>query len=517
VNLASSRSTLAQRCGQDSAERRAAADALRERIRDGGIERLRVGWCDQHGMLRGKTLMGRGAADALDDGVGMVGTVMLKDTSDRTAWPVFDPTAAQRLPGFAFAANVMLLPDPLRAVDLPWSPGTAWVPAQAWWDDGRPVAFDTRRVLQQALQALAQQGHGLRCGLEVEFHAYRLLSDPDDPAQAEWPADGPQVALLHPGYQLLSEGFGDQAEAALRIVQHTAQGLRLPLRSLEIELGPSQFEAVFDAQEALAAADAMVLLRNGVRQALRRAGFYATFVCRPPFAQVMSSGWHLHHSLTDAQGSGNAFAQAQTAGASAAGSSDPHATHAPHSPLDARSVLSQTGSHWLAGLLAHAPAMTALASPTVNAYGRFRPNALAPMAARWGRDNRGAMLRVVGAPGDAATRIENRLGEPSANPYLYFASQVHAGLDGLKRALTPPPATADPYAASPSEGQGAGDRLPMTLGAALDALAADPVYREGFGSEVLDWYVHLKRSEVSRHEAAVDKVAWDRREYFARL
>jgi glutamine synthetase len=85
--------------------------------------------------------------------------------------------------------------------------------------------------------------------------------------------------------------------------------------------------------------------------------------------------------------------------------------------------------------------MAVFCTPTVNGFGRFRPNALAPQSVLWGRDNRGAMLRVVGECGDAATRIENRIGEPAANPYLYLASQIHAGLDGMARQLKAPPAT----------------------------------------------------------------------------
>lgn len=286
------------------------------------------------------------------------------------------------------------------------------------------------------------------------------------------------------------------AEEALRIVQDTAQGLRLPLRSLEIELGPSQFEAVFDAQEAMTAADSMVLFRNGVRMALRRAGYHASFVCRPPFAQVMASGWHLHHSLMHAASSRNAFMREEPAAGSDA--------------RDARHWLSQEGACWLAGLLTHAGALAAICSPTVNAYARFKPNALAPQSVLWGRDNRGAMLRVIGGPGEGATRIENRLGEPSANPYLTLAAHIHAGLDGMRRRLQPPPATDAPYGADAL-------RLPTQLEAAVQALQADEALSEGLGREVVDWYVRIKRSEIARHAAAEDAAEWDRREYFARL
>jgi glutamine synthetase len=156
--------------------------------------------------------------------------------------------------------------------------------------------------------------------------------------------------------------------------------------------------------------------------------------------------------------------------------------------------------------------MAPLCTPTVNGFGRFRPNALAPVAVAWGRDNRGAMLRVIGGAGDAGTRIENRIGEPMANPYLYVAAQVHAGLDGLRCGLQPAPATSAPYAA---DGGGA-ERLPASLGEALDALATDAALRSGLGPAVTDWFLQIERAALARHDAAEDKAEWDRREYFSR-
>jgi len=154
--------------------------------------------------------------------------------------------------------------------------------------------------------------------------------------------------------------------------------------------------------------------------------------------------------------------------------------------------------------------MTVFCTPTINGFGRFRPNALAPQSVLWGRDNRGAMLRVIGACGDDATRIENRIGEPAANPYLYIASQIHAGLDGIERQLTAPPATDAPYGA-------AAQRLPASLGEALEALQSDTVLRDAFGGAVVDWFVRIKRSELKRWEEAADQDDFQRREYFSRL
>jgi glutamine synthetase len=339
----------------------------------------------------------------------------------------------------------------------------------------------------------------MRCGLEVEFHIYRLkdpLHGHDlDPNRAAWPGPAPEVSLIHPGFNLLTEAWFDRAEEPLRIVQRTAQALGLPLISLEIELGPSQVEAVFDVRDALTAADHMVLFRNATRQALRRAGYHATFMCRPPFDAIMSSGWHLHQSLVDTRGR-NVFMRDVPAPGSTA--------------RDARQVLSDAGAFWLAGLLAHAPALTALCTATSNGYGRFRPNAMAPQSILWGRDNRGAMLRVIGNAGDKATRIENRLGEPAANPYLYMASQIHAGLDGVDAQLQAPAATETPYSAG-------AHTIPTSLADAVRALQKDAALCQALGQPFVDYYSTIKQAEHHRLAQADDAQEFHRREYFGRI
>jgi glutamine synthetase len=230
--------------------------------------------------------------------------------------------------------------------------------------------------------------------------------------------------------------------------------------------------------------------------ALRRAGYHATFMCRPPFPNIMSSGWHLHQSLVDARSGRNVFRREAPA---------PGTT-----PAQAAHTLSEPGVHYLAGLLEHARGMALFCTPTANGFGRFRPNALAPQSVLWGRDNRGAMLRVIGDCGDEATRIENRIGEPAANPYLYLASQIHAGLDGIERKLVPPAATDSPYA-------GQAESLPTSLGEALQALRDDAVLCAAFGASFIHYYSRIKQSEQQRFEQAEDRDEFQRREYFSRI
>lgn len=471
-----------ERHGLRDAGQAAAAAQVVERIRAEGLELVRFVFADQHGLLRGKTLVASEAAIAMQAGLGLVGTTLLKDSSDRTAWPVFSPGAGFGSREFEGAADVLLVGDPQSFRLLPWSPRSGWILCDAYFADGRPVPFDTRGTYRQALARLAAAGYDYKVGLEVEFHVYRLDEPRVAPEAAGWPGEPPAVSLLNTGYRLLSEQRFDQLEPVIELLRAPLQALGLPLRSIEIELGPSQVEFVFGAGIGLEPADAMILFRSAAKQILRRHGYHASFMCRPKLPGVMSSGWHLHQSLVARDDGRNAFA----------GDGD-------------ENPLSPVGRHFLAGLLAHARAAAAFATPTINGYRRFRPNSLAPDRATWGFDNRGAMVRVIGGAGDPGTRLENRVGEPAANPYLYFASQIHAGLDGIARRLEPGPSADRPYEAPAA-------LLPRSLEEALAALHDDAELVEAFGPKVIDWYTRIKRAEIARFESEVTD--WEQREYF---
>ena len=168
-------------------------------------------------------------------------------------------------------------------------------------------------------------------------------------------------------------------------------------------------------------------------------------------------------------------------------------------------MLSDTALHWMGGLLAEAQGSAAFTTPTINGYKRFRPYSLALDRAVWGRDNRGVMLRVLGQPGEPSTHVENRVGEPAANPYLYLASQVVAGRAGLAARLDPGPSADTPYETKAAP-------LPATLDHALAALDASATLRAGFGDAFIDYFLRIKRAEVARFNLEVSE--WEQREYF---
>lgn len=465
-------------------------------IEKDAIETVRFVFADQHGIPHGKAIVGDGVTSAMREGVRLVGTILLKDTSGRTAWPMFGGTAPFGGRDFHFASDVVMVPDPATYRVLPWVEKTGWMQCNAYFPDGRPVPYDTRAVLSRALDRLTQSGYEYVAGLEVEFYVFRIDNPRLDISDIGWPAAPPEVrllhnkaSLLHSGLQLLTEQRYDQIEPVVSELQRAVLAMGMPLRSVEVELGPSQCEFVFAPMTGLAPADTMLLFRSAAKQVMRRQGCHASFMCRPKIPEVMSSGWHLHQSLRDPASGVNLFTP--QASAQAPGHIGRH--------------LSELGGRFVGGLLAHAAGAAALTTPTINGYRRYRSNSLAPDRAIWGSDNRGAMLRVIGGVGDTASRVENRVGEPAANPYLYLASQIFAGLDGIAKKRDPGPSADLPYETD-------APRLPTSLPDALAALLGSACMREGFGADFVDYFIHIKQAELERFNAEVTE--WEQREYF---
>jgi glutamine synthetase len=382
--------------------------------------------------------------------------------------------------------DFVMVADPSTFRVLPWANKTGWLLCDIYFRDGAPVPFSTRARCQGALATLGKAGFDFLAGLEVEFHLFKLENPRLAPADATWPPQAPEVSLLTQGYQYLTESRYDLIDPAVEIIRRGVEALGLPLHSVEVELGPSQVEFTFRPMGGLAAADAMILFRSAVKQIARRNGYLASFMCRPALPNVMSCGWHLHQSLIETASKRNAFA------------------------FDHRDGLSTVGKYYLGGLLAHARAAAAFTTPTVNGYKRYKAYSLAPDRAIWARDNRGVMMRVLGEPGDAATHLENRVGEPAANPYLYIASQIYSGLDGIAHRLDPGPSADTPYEAAAA-------MLPTSLAEALTALRGDEALRAGFGAAFINYYAHIKEAELERFKKeSVEQpevTAWEQNEY----
>jgi glutamine synthetase len=464
-----------------SDEQAAAAEAVDRAIAEQKLEVVRFSFVDQHGVLRGKTVLASEAAGLMRAGVTATTTLLVKDTSHRSVFPVFTAGGGFGMPEMEGGADFLLIADPTTFRVLPWAAATGWLLCDIHFPNGQPVPFSTRKLYRDALARLAEAGFDYLAGLEVEFHVYKLENPRLDPTDATWPGAAPDVSLISQGFQLLTEARYDQVDPVLETLRRDVVALGLPLRSMEIELGPSQVEFTFRPEIGLKPADHMVLFRSAVKQIARRHGYHATFMCRPALPNSFSSGWHLHQSLIAASSQANAFAS------------------------DGAELMSPLARHYLGGLLAHARASAAFSTPTINGYKRYRPYALAPDRAVWSRDNRGVMVRVMGRPGDPATHLENRVGEPAANPYLYMASQIYAGLDGVARKLDPGPSADTPYETK-------AEPLPASLSEALAALRTNACFRAGFGDGFIDYYLRIKEAEVARFQSEVTE--WEQTEYF---
>jgi glutamine synthetase len=474
--------SFVERHGLWSNEQKEAATRLRRIVEEQKLEVIRLSFPDQHGILRGKTLVASEALASLESGCSITTTMLAKDTSHRTVFPVFTSGGGFGMREMEGAADVLMVADPSSFRVLPWVPGTGWLLCDIYFADGRPVPFATRHLCKTILAGLEKRGYDFVAGLEVECHVFKLEDANMSPEDAGQPGQPPSVSLLSHGYQYLTEQRYDQMEPVLDIIRRDVMALGLPLRSIEVEFGPSQCEFTFRPTTGLEPADTMVLFRSAVKQICRRHGYHATFMCRPKLPNVFASGWHLHQSIVSRTSGENAFMTGNDG-----------------------EVLSAFGRHYLAGLLQHARASTVFTTPTINGYKRYRSYSLAPDRAIWGRDNRGVMIRVLGGAGDPATRLENRIGEPAANPYLYMASQILSGLDGVDRALDPGPSADTPYETQAT-------RLPKSLGEAVLALKDDPFFRNAFGAGFVDYYVHIKNAEIERFQAEVSD--WEHREYF---
>jgi glutamine synthetase len=468
-----------------SDEQTRAVTAVAARIEELGLRTVRLVLADQHGVARSKHVSGAGAIAAMHNGADFSGAIYSLDTGNRVFPPAFVQGGGFGIDEFTGFPDVVVVPDPTTFRVLPWADRTGWMICDVYFSSGTPVPLDGRAQLRRQLGRLREAGYGYLAGLEVELYITRLARPDirfDEVGQGE-PGPAPEVEVFQRGYQFLSDVRLDGIGETLEAIRDALWEVGMPPRSIEDEWGPGQIEFTFGPLEGLAAADAMMVFRSAVKAVCSRRGLVASFMCWPAFPNFFPCGWHLHESLVDQHSGANAFA------------SDTE-------------LLSDVGRHFVAGLLESAAAMAVFADPTLNSYARFRPYSFAPDRVTWAANNRGTLISIQGGQGDPGTHIENRLGEPAANPYLWLAANIAAGMEGMSSAAEPPPIVdSDPYAVEAPP-------LPQTLGAAVDALAESAVYRAAFGDSLVDYLVMMKRSEIEAHANAADPSAWEMAEYF---
>ncbi|GAA5050918.1 glutamine synthetase [Thermocatellispora tengchongensis] len=368
--------------------------------------------------------------------------------------------------------DIAVRPDLSTLRPLPWEPGVASCLGEVIDPaTGQTVPESPRDLLRGVLDRFAQHGLVPVAGPELEY----FLCEPDPGAPSGW-----RRYAEAPGNVYTAGRRGDPGGHLLRTLRHLRDlGLGVSMGNHEFSSG--QFEINLTHSAALDAADRTFLFKAAIKELARAEGRLATFMAKP-FNDEGGSGFHLHLSCL-------------------AGADGPNAFDDPSAPYG----LSATARHAIAGVLAHAPALAALANPTVNSYKRFGPGTLAPWLIDWGLDNRSAMLRIPPERG-AGTRFELRLGDAGANPYLLLAGTIAAALLGIRAGQEPP---------APLEGYGYDTSraavLPMTLPAALDAFEADAELTDLLGKGFTASYLAYKRDEVARfHRHVTD---WEFTEY----
>ena len=430
------------------------------RLREQGVDVVRVSYADLIGVDRGRDVLVDELERAAGHGLAFCRAVF--HTSPRgDVVPV---------PGGLDAGlpDITVTPDLTTLTPLPWEPGAAWCLGDARSQDGGPAEESPRQVARRVSHRLAELGLTAVVGPELEF----FLCERDDDGAWRRYAD-------EPGNVYVVGRKGDPRGLLVGMLrQLRAAGLRVT--AANHEFSPGQFEINLDHSELVDAADRAFRLKSAVQEIARHEGLLATFMAKP-FNDEGGSGFHLHVSLVDDDGV-NVIGEESTPDG-----------------------LSARGRAAVAGVLAHAPALAALLNPTINSYKRFGPDTLAPWLIDWGLDNRSAMVRIPPDRG-AAARMEVRLGDATANPYLAAAAVGAAAYLGVRDGLEPP---------EPLEGYGYDPAraaiLPQRLADALDAFEADAVLHDVLGANFVASFLAYKRNEVERFEQYVTD--WEFREY----
>ena len=372
-------------------------------------------------------------------------------------------------------SDMRLKPDPETFAILPWRSDGESGAARLICDvintsTGEPFEGDPRYVLKQALEKADEHGYEVNMAPEPEFFLFE--TDEDGYATTEF-AD-------HGGYFDLAPK--DLQSDVRREIIYTLEEMGFDIEASHHEVAEGQYEINFEYDDALTTADNVATFRFVVRAVAAQHDLHATFMPKP-VPKINGSGMHTHMSLFE--DGENAF----------------------HG--DGDFDLSETALSYLAGVLDHAQAITAVTNPTVNSYKRLVPGYEAPVYVAWSDRNRSALIRKPAARVPAATRVEARFPDPSCNPYLGFASLINAGLDGIERDLdAPDPIRENIYDFDDEQIAEYGiETLPKNLGDAVEALEADEVVLDGLGEHVAEKFIEAKNQEFT--EYLVDVSEWE--------
>lgn len=373
--------------------------------------------------------------------------------------------------------EITSIPDLNHIIQLPWEPKVAWMPADNAFQ-GKPYPLNTRVALKSVLADAAKLGFGFNLGIECEIYVLKQNGD------GSLSIPNPNDKLTKPCYDVA--GFLDNF-TWLDKMASAINGLGWDLYSFDHEDGNGQYEFDFAYADALTTCDRLTFFRFMAKHYAKEQGLLATMMPKP-FADRTGTGAHFNMSLYDLATGRNAFAQ------------DPS--------QDPRGLgLTETGYHFIGGILRHGRALCATFAPTVNSYKRLvRQGSMAyfswaPVFNSYGSNNRTNSVRVPAGGG----RCESRNADGAVNPYLAATLALAAGLDGIRNKIDPGlPNEDNLYAMSEADRRARGiDFLPQTLSEAIDAFAADPLIEATLGKELRDEFIHYKRNEWEAYHLSI--------------
>jgi glutamine synthetase len=433
-----------------------------------GISLIWFLYADHGGIIRGKSASVAALPSRMVTGIGHTVAMMAMSMLDHL----------QPVEGMSPVGEVRIMPDPATFVPLPYAPGAAAMLADLVQPDGEPWGGCARTYLRRAIADLATEGFVATAAFEPEFTLGRREADPDGGPDRLVPADD-SLCYSATGFHLAHD-YALELHQALQ-----EQGMQV--ENYYPELGHGQQEMSVRHAPALRAADNQVLYRETVRGVAFRRGMWASLAPKP-IADQAGNGAHLHLSLREASPDGEPGEPAFYDAAD-------------------RYRLSASGYHFIGGLLAHLPALTALTCASVNSYRRLAPQMWSSAYTVYGMDNREAAVRICSPMRDdpaGSVNLELKPSDSSANPYLALGAVIRAGLDGIRRKLDPGEAVnVDPATLTDAERLAVGARrLPASLAEALDALEADDLLMESLGDLRRRAYLAVKRSEVAAFAGA---------------
>ncbi len=378
-------------------------------------------------------------------------------------------------------SDVLALPDPSTFELLPWTEGgtTARMFCDIHMPDGSPFEGDPRQVLRRNLLDAQAAGYSFLAAPEMEFF---YLADDEASHKPKLLDSGSYFDLT----------TSDVASDLRRRTISVLEAMGIPVEYSFHEDAPSQHEIDLRYTDAMSMADQIMTFRLVVRELAMEQGHFASFMPKP-IEGLQGSGMHLHLSLFE--GDDNAF-------------------H-PAGPVDPEQPLSDTGKKFMAGLLRHAPEITAVTNQLVNSYKRLVEGYEAPVWVSWAKNNRSALVRVPLTKPEktTSTRIEYRSPDPACNPYLTFSVILAAGMAGIRGDYELPAETdQNLYELSTEDAEKLGvTPIPRSLSEALDVMEQSELVHDALGEHIFEWFLRNKREEWKSYKAHVSQ--WELERY----